>query len=190
MNILIVKAHPSPFGHTHKIADTYAQIKKAKHHDVKIVDLYSKEYAEDFLRFNNIREMETLPIQKQFENQITWADEIVVVHPIWWGLPPAIMKNWVDLSFWVHFAYKYSPEGKVIPMLKGKTAKVFATAGGTSWWYYLPILPLRQFWMTTLFHFVGIEVVDFKICGNLDKWRGEQADKQFERFLRKIKNSI
>lgn len=190
MNILIVKAHPSPLGHVHKIAETYADAKKAKKHDVKILDLYAKENCEEFLTFTNIREMEPLPIQKKFEDQITWADEIVVVHPIWWGMPPAIMKNWIDLTFWVHFAYRYSPDGAVIKMLKGKTAKVFATAGGSSWYYHFPFIPMYSYWKLCVFWFVGITVTDYQICGNLDKWRGEKADRHFQKFLQKIKTSV
>jgi NAD(P)H dehydrogenase (quinone) len=189
MNILIVKAHPSPSSHTNRIAETYANAKKDKKHDVKIVDLYAKEYETCYLTFDNIREMVPPPTQKIFEEQITWADEIVVVHPIWWGMPPAIMKNWIDLTFWVHFAYKYSPDGKVITMLNGKTAKIFATCGGTGWWYYLPIMPLASYWKLCVFGFTGVDVVDMKICTNLDKWRGERADKHFEKFLRRIKTS-
>ncbi len=187
MKSLIVLAHPSHNGHARKIAEAYKNAKQAKGHEVKLVDLYSQEYTCELLCFENIREMTPPALQKTFEDQVTWADEIVMVHPIWWGLPPAVMKNWVDLTFWVHFAYKYMPDGKVQPMLEGKIAKIFATAGGPSWWYHLPILPLRQFWITTLFNFVGIDVVDFKICGNLDKWRGERADRHFERFLSEIK---
>lgn len=189
MNILIVKAHPSPLGHTHKIAETYAQAKKNKGHTVKIIDLYAAENQCELLCFENIREIVPPKMQKVFEDQIAWANEIVVVHPIWWGLPPAIMKNWVDLAFWVHFAYMYMPDGHVKPMLSGKTAKVFATSGGTGWWYHLPLLPLASFWKTCVFGFTGVEVIDFKVCTNLDKWRGEKADKHFEKFLKKIETS-
>jgi len=183
MNILIVKAHPSPHGHAHKIAETYAEAKKAKNHEVKIVDLYTDDCHESFLAFENIREMKTWPEQIIYEKDVEWANEIVVVHPIWWGMPPAIMMNWVDLTFWAHFAYMYLPNGKMKPMLTGKTAKVFATSGGPSWWYHLPFLPLKQFWGLTLFRSVGIDLIDFQVCGNLDKWRGEKADKHFEKFL-------
>lgn len=189
MNILIVKAHPSPHGHTHQIAETYAKAKKAKGHEIKIVDLYAPENQCELLCFDNIREMIAPPLQKKWEDQLAWASEIVVVHPVWWGMPPAVMKNWVDLTFWVHFAYMYMPDGKVKPMLAGKTAKIFVTCGGTGWWYHLPILPLISFWRTTVFHFVGIDVVDFKVCTNLDKWHGPRADKHFEKFLKKVKAS-
>lgn len=189
MNILIIKAHPSPLGHVHKIAETYAEAKKAKGHEVKVIDLYTDECHDEFLKFENIREMKTLPEQIVYEKDVTWADEIVLVHPIWWGMPPAIMMNWVDLTFWAHFAYQFMPNGDMKPLLTGKTAKVFATSGGPSWWYHLPILPLRQFWFTTLFRSVGIEKDDFKVCGYLDKWHGPRADAHFAEFLKEVEAS-
>ena len=189
MNILIVKAHPSSLGHVHAIAQAYAEAKRAKNHEVKIVDLYTDECKEGFLTFENIREMKMWPEQIIYEKDVAWAHEIVVVHPIWWGMPPAIMMNWVDLTFWSHFAYKYMPDGKMKGLLTGKVAKVFATSGGPSWWYHLPFLPLKQFWGLTLFRSVDIDVVDFKVCGNLDTLQGEAKDKHFESFLKKVRAS-
>jgi NAD(P)H dehydrogenase (quinone) len=189
MNILIVKAHPSKHGHAHQIADTYAEAKRAQQHEVKIVDLYDPSNKEEFLAFENIREMTPPKEQIEFEKQVAWANEIVVVFPIWWGMPPAIMMNWVDLTFWAHFAYKFNPDGSMQPLLKGKTGKVFATSGGPSWFYYFPILPLKQYWGLTLFRSVGIELIDFKVCGYLDKWKGEKVEKHFQNFLQKVKAS-
>lgn len=190
MKILIVKAHPSKHGHVHAIADTYAEAKKAKGAEVKIIDLYAPENKEEFLKFENIREM-TAPVEQiRFEKDVAWAEEIVVVFPVWWGMPPAIMMNWVDLTFWAHFAYKFNPDGSMQPLLTGKIGKVFATSGGPSWIYHLPILPLKQYWGLTLFRSVGIELVDFKVCGNLDKLQGEKKDKRFAAFLRDVKASV
>lgn len=187
MNILIVTAHPSPAGHTHIIADTYATTKRARGHHVQIVDLYAKEYKSDLLTFTNIREYVPSKIQKKFQEQVAWAHEIVVVHPIWWGLPPAIMKNWVELTMWARFAYKYTPKGNVQKLLNGKTAKIFATSGGPSWYYHLPILPLLSFWKTCVFGFTGVEVIDVNICGNLDRYNNERKEKHFQSFLKKIR---
>ena len=93
MNILIVTAHPSSSGDTHTIATTYADAKRAKGHTIEIVDLYAKEYAVDILKFENIREFPLSNVQKKFQQQLIWANEIVVVHPVWWSSAPAIMKN-------------------------------------------------------------------------------------------------
>lgn len=190
MNILIITAHPSSKGDTHTIANTYAEAKRAKGHVVQIVDLYAKEYAVDLYKFENVREFQKSKVQMKFEEQIIWCHEIVIVHPIWWSAPPAILKNWVDLTIWPGIAYKYSPEGKVLKLLQGRSAKVFATCGGPAWYYHLPfILPLRTFWETCVFAFCGIDLVDIKVCGNLDKWKGEKRDKHLAKFIEKIRRS-
>src|SRR5690242_19557582 len=113
MNILIVKAHPCPTGLTHGIANTYADQRRARGHDIQIVDLYSEEYRVPLLNFTNLREFVPGDVQKRFHEQIRWANEIVVVHPIWWGVPPSIMKSWVELTFWPRVAYSYLPNGNV-----------------------------------------------------------------------------
>lgn len=190
MNILIVTAHPSKSSHTKTIADTYASEKKLQGHKVHILDLYAKENRMDYLTFENLREYIPSDIQNKFKDQVSWANEIVVVHPIWWGSAPAIMKNWVDMTFWARFAYRYTKEGKIEKLLIGKTAKIFATAGASSWYHYLPIMPLLSFWKTCVFHFSGIDVTDVQICANLDKHKGtEKSIMNFEKFLQKIKYS-
>jgi NAD(P)H dehydrogenase (quinone) len=188
MNILIVTAHPSSKGDTHTIAKTYAEAKKQKGHDVKIVDLYAKENKVELFSFENIREFTPSLVQKKFHEQILWAHEIVVVHPIWWGIPPSIMKNWVELTFWPGIAYKYTPTGTVDKLLHGKTAKIFATCGGPSWYYHLYFLPLLSFWKTCVFSFSGVDVIDLKVCGNLDKWKGEKRENHLQKFLQQIRN--
>jgi putative NADPH-quinone reductase len=99
------------------------------------------------------------------------------------------MKSWVELTFWPRVAYRYLPTGKVEKLLTGKTAKIFATCGGPSWYYYFYFMPLLSFWKICVFGFSGVDVIDVKICGNLDKWKDEKRSKHLEKFLEKIKNS-
>ena len=191
MNILIITAHPSTLGYTHKIAEEYKRVKEFKGNAVQMIDVFSKNYEIPLLKFESIRDVvltkETLEAQKL----ITWANEIVFIHPIWWGMFPAVLKNFIDNVMWKGFAYKYTPEGKVEKLLAGKTAKVFATCGGPSWIYKIPFLmPLKGFWKLCLLDFVGVELIDFRVLGNLDKIRDEdKKEKMFKKFLRKIAQS-
>lgn len=191
MNILIVIAHPSPLGDTHTIAKTYAEAKRDKKHTVQIVDLYGEEYKVDVLTYTKLSEFTPSKVQLKFQEQILWANEIVVVHPIWWGMPPSIMKSWVELTFWPRVTYRYASGGKVEKLLIGKTAKIFATCGGPSWYYHLLIMPLLSFWKLCVFEFSGVDVTDVQICGNLDTGKNnpEKRAERIEKFLRKIKNS-
>jgi NAD(P)H dehydrogenase (quinone) len=190
MNILIVTAHPSSEGLTHAIAKTYAEAKKAKGHSVELVDLYAKEYTTEDLAFKNIKEVKFSAVQKKFHKQLQDAHEIVVVHPIWWGTPPSIMKRWVELAFWKGVAYQYTQEGKLEKLLHGKSAKVFVTCGGPAWIYKLPFMPLKSFWGTSVFEYCGVDVVELQICGDLNKIHDEEKRKKHVAgFLKKIKKS-
>jgi putative NADPH-quinone reductase len=191
MNILIVTAHPSPLGETHTIAKTYAEAKREQNNTVQIIDLYSQENKTELLTFSTLSEFTPSKVQLKFQEQLLWAHEIVVVHPIWWGMPPSIMKSWVELTFWPKVAYNFSSKGNVEKLLTGKTAKIFVTCGQSSWYHHLHIMPLLSFWKTCVFGFTGVDVIDFKICGNLDKDKKnkEKREKRIEKFLRKIKNS-
>ena len=60
------------------------------------------------------------------------ADGIVVVHPNWWGQPPAILKGWIDRVVRPGVAYTFeegdSGEGVPVGLLRARTAVVLNTS--------------------------------------------------------------
>ena len=56
----------------------------------------------------------------------------MIVHPNWWGQPPAILKGWVDRVFRPGIAYRFvegdAGEGVPIGLLKASAAVVFNTS--------------------------------------------------------------
>ncbi len=71
------------------------------------------------------------PIRRHCE-ELRSADGIVIVHPNWWGQPPAILKGWVDRVVRPGVAYRFeegdSGEGVPVGLLKAKAAVVFNTS--------------------------------------------------------------
>ncbi len=67
--------------------------------------------------------------------EIRQADGIVVVHPNWWGQPPAVLKGWIDRVIRPGIAYEFlegdSGEGVPKGLLKAKAALVFNTSNTT-----------------------------------------------------------
>lgn len=47
-----------------------------------------------------------IQLLEKYRNQITWADKIVFVYPIWWGRPPAMLMGYIDQLFAANFAYR------------------------------------------------------------------------------------
>ena len=60
------------------------------------------------------------------------ADGIVIVHPNWWGQPPAILKGWIDRVFRAGVAYRFEEgdggEGVPVGLLKACAAVVINTS--------------------------------------------------------------
>jgi NAD(P)H dehydrogenase (quinone) len=69
---------------------------------------------------------------KQHCEEIAKADGIIIVHPNWWGQPPAILKGWVDRVICPGIAYEFleGDAGEGIPqgLLKAGAVIVFNTS--------------------------------------------------------------
>ena len=84
-----------------------------------------------------------------------------MIHPNWWGQPPAILKGWVDRVFRHGLAYRFGEndkgEGVPVGLLKAKAAVVINTAN-TPEDREKEVFgdPLVNLWRTCVFDFCGI----------------------------------
>ena len=132
MNVLIVYAHPNPLSFNQSILRVVDNAFKKKGATVRLKDLYAERFdpvlGEAQLSLQNEGK---LPDEiKREQEQITWADTIVVIYPLWWFDRPAILKGWFDRVFTNGFAFNYDGSD-VKGLLKDKRALVIVTAGGT-----------------------------------------------------------
>lgn len=178
---LIITAHPSTNGFTHKIAEAYKHGLEKAGGEAEILDLYKTNLKQDFLRFESVREIATDSVRLEIQAKITEADELVFIHPLWWLGPPAIMKNFLDQNISARFAFKYV-KGKRVGLLKGKSASVFITCDGSMFLYTLLAQPFRITWQLAVIFYCGMKNRTFKV---FDKktWR---SDKDQAKFLEKV----
>jgi len=132
MNISVILAHPDPVSLNHGIARTAAQTARENGHEVMFHDLY-KEKFDPLLPGREMPEGAALPPDVERHCQeIASADGIIIVHPNWWGQPPAILTGWVDRVLRPGVAYRFlegdQGEGVPVGLLKASTAIVFNTA--------------------------------------------------------------
>ena len=179
---LIITAHPSSKGFTQGIAKVIAEKRKEDGIEVEILDLYKTELNQDYLRFENIKEIPADPNRDIIQKKIADANELIFIHPIWWLSMPAIMKNFVDNNFTPKFAYKYV-QGKRVGLLKGKTARVYVTCDAPFWLYLSLALPYFTVWVAGILMFSGIEVTGFTIIRN----RAFKDDIERAKFLNILK---
>ncbi len=118
------------------------------------------------LRFNAVVE-EILgddldPVLSEHCEQLANADGIVLIHPNWWGMPPAILKGWVDRVVRPEVAYRFeeddSGEGIPVGLLKAKAAVVFNTSN-TPEKREQEVFgdPLENLWKNCIFDLCGVK---------------------------------
>lgn len=132
MNVSVILAHPNKDSFNHAIAEAVVQTLEASGHTVWFHNLYAEGF-DPLLPYEEFQKGAALPPEiQQHCNEIATADGIVIVHPNWWGQPPAILKGWVDRVIRPGVAYEFkeddSGEGVPVGLLKAKVALVFNTA--------------------------------------------------------------
>jgi 23S rRNA (guanosine2251-2'-O)-methyltransferase len=108
------------------------------------------------------------PLVKKHCDDLIQSDGIIIVHPNWWGQPPAILKGWIDKIIRPGIAYEFEDgdngEGIPIGLLKAKTGIVFNTTN-TSAIRENKIFkdPLETIWKNCIFDFCGVKQFERKI---------------------------
>jgi putative NADPH-quinone reductase len=132
LNISVILAHPDLQSFNHAIAGTAAARLRRNGHSVSYHDLYAERF-DPLLPSREFPDGALLPPEvAKHCDEIASADGIVIIHPNWWGQPPAILKGWVDRVVRPGVAYRFlegdQGEGVPVGLLKAKAAIVFNTA--------------------------------------------------------------
>jgi putative NADPH-quinone reductase len=165
MDILLLVGHPKMDSFNHAIAKRARETLEGAGHTVTFHDLYAEGFDPVLPAEEIGRDGVSDPLVNRHCDDLTSADGIVIVHPSWWGQPPAMVKGWVDRVFRAGTAYRFeaTPSGEGIPvgLLKARKAIVFNTANSTpkAEWGALGD-PLESMWDNTVLGFCGIE--DFR----------------------------
>ncbi len=131
-------------------------------HTVRYHDLYAEGFDPITTHEEIPRGAPLDPVIQHHCDEIAEADGIVVVHPTWWGQPPAILKGWIDRVLRPGVAYEFaegdSGEGIPIGLLKAKVALVFNTSN-TPERREVEVFgdPLEALWRTCIFDLCGVE---------------------------------
>lgn len=156
MKVLVVLGHQRPGSFCHAIAHTAVEQLRTNGHETIFHDLYAEKFDPILREEELARDPRLDPVIRRHADELMTSDGYVIVHPNWWGQPPAILKGWVDRVVRQGEAYRFGPQG-VIPGLTGKRAVVFTTSN-TPREQELALFgdPLENLWKTCIFGFCGV----------------------------------
>lgn len=162
MNISLILAHPSPGSFNHAIAQTARDFFEKRDDTVYFHDLYVEKFDPILPNCEIPKDGEVDEKVQEYCKELVNSDAVILVHPNWWGQPPAILKGWVDRVIRPGTAYEFeetdSGEGVPVGLLKAKCAIVFNTSN-TPDQREQEVFgdPLENLWKTCIFDFCGIK---------------------------------
>jgi NAD(P)H dehydrogenase (quinone) len=87
VRITVVLGHPRHDSFCHALTDRTRTTLEASDHTVNVHDLYAEG-------FEPVSGADALV--DRHRDELAHADGLVVIHPNWWGKPPAIVAGWLD----------------------------------------------------------------------------------------------
>ena len=122
------------------------------------------------------------------QEDILWADHLIIIFPIWWYGLPALLKGFIDRSLISGFAFKYKKgASRSEGLLKGRSADIICTSGSPSW--YNQNNGVKD--MVKILNFCGIKVGKKLIFGRIfGKISIDRVNKYKKNILNKIINKI
>lgn len=165
MKISVILGHPRPDSLNHALARVAAGAARDAGHQVRFHDLQAEGF-DPVLPPGEEPSGAALPPEVELHcRELAEADGIVVVHPNWWGKPPAILSGWIDRVLRPDVAYRFEEgdagEGVPVGLLRARTAIVLNTANT------LPARevrafgdPLERLWKDCIFGLCGVRQVE------------------------------
>ena len=128
---------------------------------------------------------------QQHCNKTATADGIIVIHPNWWGMPPAVLTGWVDRVLRPGVTYEFvegdSGEGVPVGLLKADKALVFNTSNTVKEREETVFGdPLERIWKDCIFNLCGVKMTHRSMFGVVITSTLEERTKWLDEVNEKI----
>lgn len=174
---LLIYANPNMGGHCHAILERTKQELADRKIDYTFVDLNAEKY-DPVMHADELYTTGGTAISsqtKKYMAQITEAEKIIFIYPIWWNSMPAMLKGYLDKTMAGRFAFHYVkkwyipfsiPEG----LLTGKKAIGLTTTGSKGWMTFIFLgNRYKKIMAKDILGFCGVKAKVFSLHGCL-KW--------------------
>ena len=185
--VLLIQGHPDHDGAhlCHALCAAYAEGARDKGHDVRTLDVSALDFP--LLRSQHAWEHEPLPAGlRQAQQDIGWAEHLVLFFPLWLGDMPALLKGFLEQVARPGFAFAAGERNAFTKKgLTGRSARLVVTMG-------MPALVYRWYFRAhsikslerNILGFVGIAPVRETLIGGVAQAGAEAAGKWFETLRR------
>jgi NAD(P)H dehydrogenase (quinone) len=191
MFVSVILAHPDKTSFNHAVARAAVEELQHKGHYVYFHDLYEEGF-DPLLPPGEISRDALLPsLVDNHCREISRSRGIIIVHPNWWGGPPAVLKGWVDRVIRPGVAYEFleGDAGEGVPkgLLGAGIAMVFNTSN-TPAPREVKVFgdPLETFWKNCIFGLCGVKTFHRRTFGVMVTSTPEQR----QTWLQEVRDKV
>lgn len=133
---LVVLGHPAPGSFNHSIARAYCDAVEDCDQRATLHDLYAVGF-DPLLKANERPSDTSIVIADDVRAELALvgeADNITLVYPIWYGMPPAIITGYVDRVLGAGLTGRDIRNGHVHSLTRDKRLTLLTTSGATLAW--------------------------------------------------------
>lgn len=132
----VILCHPDRKSFNAAVAERYIRTIELMGHEAVLRDLYA-------MHFDPVLKAEERPGRPDFMmsgdvaeelSVIAGCDAFVLIYPIWFGLPPAMLKGYVDRVLGAAFPFRDVQDRASHPLLTGRKMLSFSSSGTSRQW--------------------------------------------------------
>lgn len=188
MKTLIVYNHPHEGSFCSAIREAVENGLKTGGHEYKVIDL-DKDGFDPVMRAKDLKAFVTAgkigedgleevdPLVLRYMKMMRWAEQIVMIFPIWWMTTPAMTKGFIDKVIFPGIVYKMEG-GKLVSMLSSLKQVTIITTMNTPSEVYHDVFgnSLEGSLIKGTFNQIGIHDIRWislnmvKQCGDEKRW--------------------
>lgn len=179
--ILLLLGHPAPESFNAAIAERCRVALEAAGHEVVFHDLCAEGFDPALPAAEFPKNAPLDAVVRHHVDELRAADGIVVVHPNWWGMPPAVLVGWIDRVLRPGEIYEFleGDAGEGVPrgLLRAKTAVVLNTSNTASAREQTVFGdPLERIWKDCVFGLCGVRDVQRRMFETIVTSTPEQRE--------------
>lgn len=177
----VILAHPDADSFNAAAAQTYCEAVRGMGHDAVLRDLYRMGF-DPVLKGNEQPKPDRYVMANDVATElavIEKADVFVLVYPLWFGAPPAILKGYVDRVLGAGFSYGAIRERSRHRFMGGKQLLSISTSGNSIQW-----LDEQGAWLSLRSVFSQYLAQSFSMAGSEHLHLSNIADNMTERHVK------
>jgi putative NADPH-quinone reductase len=155
--ILIIQGHPNPDGnrYCHALAESYINGATSAGHQVRHIDVARLDFPVLRTKSDFENQAPNAAVQEA-QDSLKWSDHVVIVHPLWLGSQPALLKAFLEQVFRPGFAFRATGTDSRVKLLNGHSVRIVITMG-------MPVIFYR--WYFGAHGLKSLEQCVLRFCG-------------------------